>query len=141
MLTITSCYNPESSESFNDLKLLTGEWESYDGVLFNENWKQINNKLLLGEGFSLNGSDTAFYESLQISLINDSVYYSVLFGKKPVEFLLTKASKRKWMFVNSDNEFPNRIEYKIKNDTLLTVVISDMEVNKKQIFLLKKVNN
>lgn len=136
---LSSCYNPDSSQSLNDLKVLTGEWESYDGVVFNENWKVVDNDFLEGEGFSLNGSDTAFYESLFIRKMGDSIYYSVQFEKEQVDFLLQEALKERWLFVNPDNEFPKMIDYKLENDTLLTIVISDLEVNKKQVFYLKKI--
>ncbi len=60
IILMNSCYNPSPSEIIKDLDALVGEWESYKGVKFNENWRFVNNNLLEGEGFSLNGSDTAF---------------------------------------------------------------------------------
>lgn len=143
ILLITSCYNPDSSQSIEDLHKLQGKWISYDGVLFNENWRVVNNNLLEGEGFSLNGTDTAFFESLKISREGDSIYYKVFFSKEPtsVDFALKEASKSTWTFVNPENEFPQKIYYNLENDTLLTVTISDLEVNKKQLFYLKKVND
>jgi len=108
--------------------------------MFNENWKVINNSTLVGEGFSLNGSDTVFYERLKIHKIGDSIYYSVQFSEEQVDFLLTEASKSRWLFVNPENQFPKKIDYKLEDDTTLNVIISDMELNKKQKFYLKKVN-
>ena len=136
---LTSCINPDSSQSFNHLKVLSGNWESYEGVLFNENWSVVHDSLMEGEGFSLNVGDTVFYEKLKIHMIDDSIYYSVNIDYEQVDFLLIEASENSWLFVNYENEFPNKIDYKLENDTLLTVVISDMEINKKQIFYLKKI--
>jgi len=137
---LSSCYNPNSSQSISDLKMISGKWESYEGVQFNENWKVVNNELLAGEGFSLNGSDTVFYERLKIHRVGDSVYYSVQFSDEQVDFLLTEASKKQWLFVNPENEFPKKIDYKLEDDTTLNVIISDMELNKKQNFYLKRIS-
>jgi len=120
--------------------MISGKWESYEGVQFNENWKVVNNELLAGEGFSLNGSDTVFYERLKIHRVGDSVYYSVQFSDEQVDFLLTEASKKQWLFVNPENEFPKKIDYKLEDDTTLNVIISDMELNKKQNFYLKRIS-
>ena len=141
ILALSSCYNPDSSQSIRDLNGLAGEWESYEGVVFNENWRVVNKRLLEGEGVSLNGSDTAFFESLNISKVGDSIYYQVFFGDDPgsVDFLLIDATKNSWTFINPDNEFPQKIYYKLESDSILNVTVSDMEVNKKQFFYLKKI--
>ncbi len=140
VLILSSCYNPTSIETIDDLKALEGNWESYKGVLFNENWSFINDNLIKGEGFSLNGVDTSFFESLSIVRVNDSVFYRVGLkdNNESVDFLLVEAKKNSWLFTNPDNEFPSKIFYEIEEDNLLTVTISDMEVNKKQLFYLKK---
>lgn len=141
MFLITSCYSPDSHQSMNDLHKLEGNWSSYEGVLFNENWRISSNTLMDGEGFSLNGSDTVFYERLQLSKIGDSIYYRVYLTGGNVDFLLVEASGNRWLFVNPQNEFPKKIDYKLMNDSILNVVISDMEVNRKQKFFLKRKNN
>ncbi|MBC8319413.1 MAG: hypothetical protein H8E34_01690 [Bacteroidetes bacterium] len=142
LLLINSCYNPSSSDIISDLKVLNGEWQSYKGVKFNENWKFVDENLFEGIGFSMNGADTAFFESLKILREGDSIYYRVFLGEKKdiVDFLLIQASKNNWTFVNPANEFPSIIVYQVENDSLLTVTTSDINSNKKQLFYLKKVN-
>jgi hypothetical protein len=135
----SSCYHPSSSETMEDLKRIEGKWTSYKGIKFNENWRFENEDLFKGEGYSLNGADTSFFETLQIIKKNDSVYYSVFFkNENAVYFLLTEASKNKWKFTNPQNEYPSIIEYKLENDTLLTVVTSNIRGNKEQFFYLKR---
>ena len=140
LLFITSCYSPQSSQIIKDIKQLTGSWESYKGVKFNENWRFVNSNVFEGEGFSLNGADTAFYESLSILKEGDSIYYRVFIDeeKHAVDFLLSEATKQSWTFLNPENEFPQKIVYELETDSLLLVTISDIKVNKKQLFYLKK---
>ncbi len=137
---LTACVSPDSSKIINNMKALEGNWSSYKGVEFNENWHYVNDSTLNGEGFSLVDGDTAFYESLKILRTGDTICYRVNLGEadKFVYFKLRKSSKNSWLFVNPDNEFPKKISYKIRDNQYLDIVISDMEVNKKQEFYLQK---
>lgn len=140
-LFIASCYSPSPSDIVDDLKVLDGEWQSYKGVKFNENWRFVDENLFEGEGFSLNGADTVFYESLMIVRVGDSIYYNVSVNGQnvAVDFMLAEASKRKWIFVNPESDYPSIIVYEVKNDSLLHVTISNIRGNKEQFFYLKKV--
>lgn len=139
IIFLGSCYKPTASESMQDLQLLEGNWKSYKGVGFNENWSQENKFLLKGEGFSLNENDTSFYERLSIKMYDDTVYYSVILESgKSTDFILTKANKDKWIFVNPNNDFPSIISYEVENDTLLNISITNIRGNKEQFFWLKK---
>ena len=139
-LSLNSCYNPSATEIINDLEILVGEWESYKGVKFNENWRFVSDNLLAGEGFSLNGIDTAYFESLKIIRKGDSIYYRVLFDNQKVitDFTLTEASKTRWTFINPNNDFPSIIIYDVQKDSLLLVTISNIRGNKEQFFYLKR---
>lgn len=138
-LIIFSCYSPGSEEVMQDLKIIEGKWESYKGVKFNENWRFINDSLFEGEGFSMNGIDTSFFESLSIIRKGDSIYYSVLFKKDAaVNFLLTDATKEEWIFTNPENDYPSIIKYELEDDTLLLVTTSNIRGNKEQFFYLKR---
>ena len=140
-ILLSSCYNPLPVEVIDDLKIISGEWKSYKGVEFRENWIIVDQNVLEGVGFSMNEADTAFFEALKIERVGDSVYYKVLLEKKgdDISFLLTEASKSSWTFVNPENDYPSIIDYHIENDTLLTVTISNIRGNKKQFFYLEKV--
>ncbi len=137
---VSSCSNLSRSDSMNNLKALEGEWQSYRGVEFNERWRLVDDNCIEGEGFSLNGIDTSFFEILRIEKVGDSIYYIVELGNESqsVDFLLTDASENSWTFVNSENDFPSIIDYVVEEDSLLTVTISNIRGNKKQFFYLKK---
>lgn len=140
ILFVSSCHNPTTSENMINLRKLDGNWLSYKGVKFNENWRCVNANLIEGEGFSLVGVDTSFLESLIIERVDDSIYYRVRLGEqsRSIDFLLIEAFESSWTFINPENDFPSIINYSIQEDGLLTVTISDIEGNKKQLFYLKK---
>lgn len=139
-LLLNACYNPSPNDTIHDLEILVGEWESYKGVKFNENWRLVDENSFEGEGFSLNGVDTAFFESLKIIKEGDLIIYRVIFEnhKAITDFVLTKASKTSWTFINPENDFPSIINYNIKKDSLLLVTITNIRGNKEQSFYLKR---
>ena len=141
LLFLSSCYNPSASDIMGDRIALEGKWESYKGVKFSENWRVVDDHHLQGEGFSLNGADTVFFETLNIVREGDSIYYSVSFAEENsvVDFSLTEATKNTWKFINPENDFPSIIVYEIEKDSLLTVTISNIRGNKKQFFYLKRI--
>jgi len=140
LIPLVSCYNPDSRESFSDLKILEGKWSSKEGVLFNEQWQIANDSLMTGLGFSLKGEDTAFVEKMKIYVNGDSVYFAAKTDPKEgfVSFTLTEAGKNKWVFVNAAHDYPNIIQYEIKDDTLLNAFIANIRGNKKVEFNLKR---
>jgi hypothetical protein len=138
---MSSCYNHNTNDIINELKPIAGEWQSYKGVKFNENWRFVNQNVIEGEGFSMNGIDTAFFEKLKIERVGDSIYYKVLLKdtRNSVDFLLTEATRNSWTFVNPSNDYPAIINYLIENDTVLTITTTNIRGNKKQFFYLNKV--
>lgn len=135
-----SCYNPNSKESFSDLNKLSGKWSSNEGVLFNEHWKVVNDSLMTGLGFSLQGSDTAFAEKMKIFINGDSVYFAAKTDPEEgfISFTLQEAGRNKWVFINPAHDYPNIIQYEIKDDTLLNAFTANIRGNKKVEFNLKR---
>jgi hypothetical protein len=137
---LVSCYNPDSRESFSDLKKLEGKWSSKERILFNEHWQVVNDSLMEGIGFSLKENDTVFLEKMKMFIKNDSVYFAAQTDPKKefVSFTLTEAGRNKWEFVNAAHDYPNIIHYEIKDDTLLNAFIANIRGNKKVEFNLKR---
>ncbi len=143
LLIFISCKSNNLSGAMNNWNKIKGKWKSYKGVIFNENWKYVNDSLYAGLGFNTNGDDTVFMEKLTLTCNNDSVYYNVYKSgmNVPVRFLLTYSSSDEWVFENFDHDFPQRIKYYLENDTTLTVLVSDKLENKKQFFYLSRISD
>jgi len=140
--SLESCYHPTPKESFGDLQKLAGKWTAYEGAKFNETWELLNDSLMKGIGFSLNGKDTVFSENLVLSRRGDSIFYGALVGENDgfVYFTLEDAGRNHWKFTNTDHNYPNIIEYTLKNDTLLEASTSNIRGNKQIVFKLKLVS-
>lgn len=141
-LVITAC-DCKTDVPLNGLKLIEGEWVSYKGVSFNENWMMKSDSLMDGIGASISGRDTLFCEYLQLLENNDSIIYRVKHteGTVTVDFLLQQYSENNWTFVNAENDFPQKIHYQLKNDTLLDITISNISNTRNQKFFMKRSSN
>lgn len=137
---IYSCYRPSSKQTFEDLKSLEGTWSSYEGPDFRESWSLINDSLLMGFGYSLNKTDTAFKEHILIKRVSDSIFYGAMTEDNGVFvfFKLEEARFNKWKFINHENEYPNIIEYELTNNEQLKATISNIRGNKKIEFKLRR---
>lgn len=138
----SSCYRPAPKQSFQDLKSLAGSWATYEGFSFNENWEVVNDSLMSGLGFSMNGTDTAFSELMKIYQTKGDVFLAAKTDEHEgfVDFKLEKAGKDYWEFVNPENEYPQIIRYEFHNDTLLTATISNIRGNKETAFRFTKLD-
>lgn len=141
LFSVLGCYRPSPQQTFEDLKILQGNWISSGHTIFNENWELVSDTLLTGTGFSLNGNDTAFAEQLKIFRQGDSIYYATRIGPQNgfVMFRLEKAGYHQWTFKNPGHGYPNIIRYEIEKDTLLNIQNANIRGNKKVLFVLKKI--
>lgn len=93
-------------------------------------WKRVNNKPnkvtyefwkddFTGIGFTLKDKDTTFKEILSIVSIQDTLFYKVVgVNPEPTLFKFTYQNATSFVCENPANEFPEKIEYKLENDTL-----------------------
>lgn len=142
LILVSACYRPAPKQSFEDLKILEGKWATVEGAQFNEVWKIANDSLIIGIGYSLNGNDTVFKEQLKIYRIGNKVKYAAKVSENSdfVLFGLNESGKNRWKFVNPGHDYPNIIEYKLLNDSILEASTSNNRDNKEIRFRFKKVN-
>jgi hypothetical protein len=127
-----SCYRPSQPQAFKDMKILEGTWHTTDGVQFSETWKVINDSLIEGIGYSIKDGDTGFTERLKIYRMGNYVLYAAKPGssKEFVHFRLEEAGKGKWKFVNPVHDYPNIIEYTMRDKNKLIARTTNNNGNK-----------
>ena len=138
----TSCYKPSTQQSFDDLKILEGRWQTIEGPEFIEVWEIINDSVLEGIGLSMNGADTSFKEYLKIYRRGDEIYYAAQVGSGVdyVPFRLEETKKNFWLFLNPEHDYPNIIEYSFLDDSTLQARTMNKRRKKELKFVMRKVN-
>jgi hypothetical protein len=120
---------------------IEGEWinNSKQGD-FTEIWQRDTDSTYIGKSFVIVRKDTVFYEKLNLTTKNDTLFYTVSVRnqnkEKPVSFYATKEEASQLVFENPKHDFPTKIAYtKITNDSMVAVVSGQ---GKSQVFPMKR---
>lgn len=142
LVFLFSC-NASNEDKSTSLKSLAGLWKSEGNLVFYEKWEQLADSSLKGMGFSINGADTLVSESIRIATLNDTLYYFATVYRQnkgfEIPFKLVRSDKSGWVFENLTHDYPNRIIYKVLNDSMLFARTENMRGNKPIEFKFKKV--
>lgn len=112
--------NKAPSFGIDQISWLEGAWRVTDGSGI-ESWKREGSEM---KGNVFNNRKSTYTESLRIHLgIDKNLIYEATVkdqnGGKPISFGLMYRSTDSIQFVNMQHDFPNYIEYKKINDTIV----------------------
>lgn len=121
-----------SQQDFQQLMQLEGTWSIADEPATFEIWCKVNDTLLEGKGFSVNGGDTTVNETLQLSFAEGEINYTAHVMQqndgKPISFKLAHAANGLFTFENPEHDFPKGITYKfLKNNKLQITLVAQRE--------------
>jgi hypothetical protein len=133
MLAITgiACSPQENDkDDFEKINWLKGHWERInvkEGRSAHEKWEVVNNNELKGWGVSMRGADTSFVEALRIVMKDGALYYvaDVPENPNPVFFKFTSIDETGFICENLEHDFPKKIEYQLRGDSLKAVTSGD----------------
>ncbi|MBU1368647.1 MAG: hypothetical protein KJ578_05500 [Bacteroidetes bacterium] len=140
-LAFSSCTPTKTTD---DIYQLAGDWKSTTGPLFYESWKISADSSLAGIGFSINDADTLVIEKMRIERWGDSLVFSAVADKQnageAIAFGLAKTETNGWVFENLLHDYPNRIIYRILNDSIMEARIENTAGNKARDFHFKRIS-
>lgn len=131
--SILSCGNKPAGtvtpkyEELAKAKWVLGKWgfSTPEGNLV-EAWEIKNDSTYAGKTNFIIGSDTVFTETISIEQRGKDVNYVTQIadqnGGKPVAFKMTKATEKELVFENPTHDFPQKIAYTLKGDSLLAEI-------------------
>lgn len=109
-----------------DLAWLSGHWETgdADGRWTEEHWSDPRGGVMLGTSRTLNGDRLRDFEFLRIQAGEDGVpaYLAQPGGRPPVTFHLTAHDATSATFDNPQHDFPQRIVYRRRGDTMVATI-------------------
>jgi len=116
-----------------DLTWLSGCWQ--DDSHAKEVWSEPEGDMLFGYGVVVENGRVAFFERLRIEQrYGKLVYIAAPFGSDATTFILEEAGDNQISFINKAHDYPQRIKYQRKSDTL-TAAISLADGTKMQTFI------
>lgn len=89
-----------------------------------EHWQKVSDSLYLGLGFTLQQKDTVWKENVQLILKDSMWSYDVFMAgnPNPTSFLFTHIIDSSFVCENAQNEFPKKIAYTLKGDTMRATI-------------------
>lgn len=119
-----------NKDSVNDttspLAWIAGCWMT-DNADIVEEWRIGASSLLFGYSVTLKGSIPVFFEQLRIETKDGmSTLFAYPAGQGPTAFPMLSQGERQIIFENTTNDYPQLIDYKRSDDTLIaTIALAD----------------
>jgi hypothetical protein len=128
------------SQEKREFDWLVGDWQRIndtDRQRTFEYWFHDEDGSLKGKGFTLEGKDSVFIENLAMKKI-DQKWQLIVTGvhEDPTFFEVTSFTDKKFICENPTIDFPKKLEYSLKNDTL-TALVSNEEFTIDFVFIRK----
>lgn len=111
-----------SESSFGKLGWLVDRWIYTEGKdITYENWAKTNDSLYSGESYTVRDGDTVFNEQLKIEKMGNDVFYTAIVKHNPgpVSFRMVELGDNKVVFENPERDFPARITYELRDNSML----------------------
>jgi len=130
-LSLLACISAQPNEKdFDKLSWLIGNWNRVnvrEGRSASERWERVSENEFRGWGVSMRGQDTTFLEKLKLLTRNDTLFYvaDVAENPEPVYFKITSLSPDGFVCENQAHDFPKKIQYMLKGDTLTATTSGD----------------
>lgn len=135
-ILICGCATAASSQAIKEednlkrISWLLGKWDRTNvkpGKTASERWEKISDREWKGYAVSLRGKDTVYMEKIRIIIQNNWLFYEadVPGNKAPVYFKFTTLNEQGFACENPGHDFPKKIEYKLKGDSLLATISGD----------------
>ncbi len=108
---------------------MEGKWLQSNGDgNFYEEWTRVNDTLLIGRGFVVDGTDSLFSEKLSLLTSGEETIYRVeMTTGRIADFKLTESTPDKLVFELPENDFPSKIIYNRKSENEITVMLEGNE--------------
>jgi Domain of unknown function (DUF6265) len=126
--TLKSLKAANQSSKLDELAWFIGRWTQVEGpnLVSYEDWTRKSPTLYAGKSWTMYQSDTVHVETIELSLEGQDIYYipTVPENKGPVRFKMTNLAEKSVLFENPEHDFPQKISYEAKGDSMLLAKIS-----------------
>lgn len=119
-------------KSLDSISWIIDKWIMTEGEITTiESWEKVSGILFKGESTTKKGTDTIFHEKLELKIVGGEIYYiaDVKHNPEPVKFKLTFCSDKEAHFENPAHDFPQKIIYKLIDNSKLSARIEGKAQN------------
>lgn len=117
------------AQNIQNLYWLEGTWMQYsDAFVTTETWVYVNDSLV-GNSETKSGEKVVFTEALRIHDTLNTTFYEVRLPTKIGIFQLDSVGNNYVSFADSSNDFPSKLSYIRKEDTLRVILEGAIQGN------------
>lgn len=129
LVTALNC-RAQQQNKLETLNWLPGKWQRTNvkaGQTGYETWQKVSPDRFEGSGLTLRGTDTVFFERLQIIEKPDGLYYvaETAQNNQAVYFKFTEATATGFVCENPEHDFPKKITYQLTGNTIQAAIHGD----------------
>lgn len=117
-------------EELEKANWMLGEWEKTDSLgTLKEIWKRLDDSTFIGLSYYIqNKKDTVHNEQVELMQNGEHLIYTTTIkgenNDSPIPFQMTKDEDSLLVFENPKHNFPQKIEYKLAKNNILTAKIT-----------------
>ncbi len=130
MNLLTRLKAKQEASKLEKLGWFIGKWTQSEGpdLTSYEQWTRANDHLFKGRAWTLYHTDTVHSETIDLLWEGDDIFYipTVKGNAGPVRFKLTENNGQSAVFENPEHDFPTKITYENRGDSMLYAKISGM---------------
>jgi len=119
------------SQTIHSFDWLIGDWQrknNDDGDRTFETWKKESDHFYKGFGYTLRNQDTVSYEYMFLKYQDNNWTFEVEHdNSSPTIFKINEINTKQFACVNPENEFPKKIEYRLKRNNLKAIISDDKQ--------------
>ena len=120
------------SQYTDELKWLEGNWVMESEGTTIESWSIQDDSTLVGYSVTLENGNETFRETLSIENTANELIYKAVLPFKTAVFTLDSIAKNYVSFMDPQNDFPSKIEYrKVQNELRITLVGAENKMEMK----------
>ncbi len=105
-----------------------GLWKQDEGIdlVSYEEWKKVSNNFYQARSWTMYGGKQVYEENIELRAENGEIFYipHVVENQGPVRFKMTSLEGNLATFENPEHDFPQKITYEMRGDTMLFARIS-----------------
>lgn len=130
MGTLARMKAAQNASKLEKLFWFLGRWTQTEGpdLVSYEEWKRSSDHLFTGKAWTVYHTDTVHSETIELLWEGDDIFYipTVPENKGPVRFKMTQNDGQSAVFENPEHDFPTKISYENRGDTMLFAKISGL---------------
>lgn len=119
-------FKEEDTTDFEKLSWMLGIWKGKQGdAELYESWRKVNYRIMEGISYTTQDKARVYSQTMRLEQSNNKIFLLVTLpnSTEPITLDLKQIEENKAVFVNSEDQYPKRIEYSLEKENIMNVAL------------------